>query len=113
MTQTMRYSIPLVATVLFALSACSSATKSFQVTRVEAYGFMRCADTALRTQLRYQVKQKTDTTIYATRKVGSETGSMSIKLHGMPKSPVIEVIPDKVPDSDRDALLKRCSEWTS
>lgn len=94
-----------------AIGACSSA-KSFEVSRVEAYGFMKCANSTLKTQLRYQVKQPNDSTLIGSRKVGSETGTLTVHLRGMPASPVVEVVPDKVPDSDRDALLKRCSEWT-
>lgn len=94
-----------------AIAACSSA-KSFEVSRVEAYGFMKCASSTLKTQLRYQVQQPNDSTLIASRKVGSKTGTLTVHLRGMPATPVIEVVPDNVPDSDRDALLKRCSEWT-
>ena len=97
--------------LLLLATACSS-TKSFQVNRVSAYGFLKCSNSTLRTQLRYQVNQPNDSTLIGTRKVGNETGTLTVNLRGMPDSPVIEVIPDKVPDSDRDALLKRCSEWT-
>ena len=93
------------------VTACSS-TKSFQVNRVSAYGFLKCSNSTLRTQLRYQVKQPNDSTLIGTRKIGNETGTLTVNVRGMPKAPVIEVIPEKVPDSDRDALLKRCSEWT-
>lgn len=93
------------------LSSCSSA-KSFQVNRVSAYGFLKCSNSALRTQLRYQVRQPNDSTLIGTRKVGSETGTLTVNIRGMPKTPVIEVVPKNVPDADRDALLKRCSEWT-
>ena len=95
-----------------ALAACASSTKSFEVSRVEAYGFMKCANSTLKTQLRYQVKQPNDSTLVGSRKVGSKTGTLTVHLRGMPAAPVLEVVPDNVPDSDRDALLKRCSEWT-
>jgi hypothetical protein len=98
--------------ILFLLVTACSSTKSFQVNRVSAYGFLKCSNSTLRTQLRYQVKQPNDSTLIATRKVGNETGTLTVNLRGMPESPVIEITPDKVPDSDRDALLKRCSEWT-
>ena len=107
----MRRPITLFLSLLLASSACSSA-KSFEVSRVEAYGFMKCANSTLRTQLRYAVKQSGDTSLIATRRVGSETGTLAVNVRGMPRSPIIEVVPKNVPDSDRDALLKRCSEWT-
>lgn len=97
--------------LMLSVSACSSA-KSFQVNRVSAYGFLRCANSTLRTQLRYQVKQPNDSTLIGSRKVGAETGTMTVSVRGLSTSPIIEVVPDKVPDSDRDALLTRCSEWT-
>jgi len=93
------------------ISACSHA-KSYQVNRVSAYGFLKCANTALRTQLRYQVRQPDDSTLIGSRKVGNETGTMTVTARGMPDSPVIKVVPKNVPKSDRDALLQRCSEWT-
>ena len=93
------------------ISACSHA-KSYSVNRVSAYGFLKCSKGALSTQLRYQVKQPDDSTVIGTRKVGNETGTMTVTARGFPKSPVIEVIPKNVPNADRDALLKRCSEWT-
>ena len=108
----MRRTITILTSVTLALSGCSSA-KSFQVNRVSAYGFMRCANSTLKTQLRYNIKQSSDTALVATRRVGKETGTLAVYVRGMPKSPVIEVLPKNVPDSDRDALLKRCSEWTS
>ena len=91
--------------------ACTSA-KSFQVNRVSAYGFMKCANNALRTQLRYQVEQPNDTTLIGKRKIGAETGTLTVTVRGMPDSPVVEVVPKNAPSSDRDALLTRCSEWT-
>lgn len=93
------------------LTACSHA-KSYQVNRVSAYGFIKCANSTLRTQLRYTVKQPNDTTLIGSRKVGNETGTLTVSARNMKDAPVIEIVPKGVPDSDRDALLKRCSEWT-
>ena len=93
------------------IAACSSA-KSYSVNRVSAYGFLKCANTTFRTQLRYTVKQPDDSTLIGSRKIGNETGTMTVTARGFPDSPVVEVIPKNVPDSDRDALLTRCSEWT-
>jgi hypothetical protein len=112
MTSSIHRAIMLgTCTVFVSLTGCSSA-KTFQVNRVSAYGFLKCANSTLRTQLRYQVSQPNDTTLIGTRKVGSETGTLTVTVRGMPESPVIEVVPKNVPDSDRDALLTRCNEWT-
>lgn len=93
------------------IAACSHA-KSYQVNRVSAYGFLKCANNALRTQLRYTVKQPNDTTLIGSRKVGNAMGTLTVSVHNLSDSPVIEVVPRDVPDSDRDALLQRCNEWT-
>lgn len=100
-----------VGALALTLSACSHA-KSYQVNRVSAYGFLKCANSTLRTQLRYTVKQPNDSTLIGSRKVGNETGTMTVNIRNLKDSPVIEVVPKNVPDSDRDALLQRCSEWT-
>ena len=106
-----RASVTAACALTLTIAACSKA-KSYSVNRVSAYGFLKCSNTALRTQLRYSVKQPNDSTLIGTRKIGNETGTMTVTARGFPDSPVIEVIPKNVPDSDRDALLKRCNEWT-
>lgn len=106
-----RATISAAFALTLTFAACSHA-KSYQVNRVSAYGFIKCANSTLRTQLRYTVKQPNDTTLIGSRKVGSETGTMTVSARNMKEAPVIEVVPKGVPDSDRDALLKRCSEWT-
>jgi hypothetical protein len=93
------------------IAACSHA-KSYQVNRVSAYGFLKCASSALRTQLRYTVTQPNDSTLIGSRKVGNEMGTITVNLHGLKDQPTIEIIPKDVPNSDRDALLQRCNEWT-
>ena len=106
-----RATIAATCALTLTVSACSHA-KSYQVNRVSAYGFLKCANTTLRTQLRYTVTQPNDTTLIGSRKVGSETGTLTVNVTNIKDAPVIEVVPQNVPDSDRDALLKRCSEWT-
>lgn len=106
-----RAAISAACALTLAISACSHA-KSYRVNRVSAYGFMKCATNTLRTQLRYAVKQPSDSTLVGSRKVGGETGTITVNITNLKDAPVIEVIPKGVPDSDRDALLKRCSEWT-
>ena len=93
------------------IAACSHA-KSYEVNRVSAYGFLKCANNALRTQLRYTVKQPNDSTLIGSRKIGNETGTIMVSVRGLKEKPVIEVVPKDVPNSDRDALLQRCNEWT-
>jgi hypothetical protein len=106
-----RATVAAACALALASSACTHA-KSYQVNRVSAYGFLKCANTTLRTQLRYAVRQPNDTTVIGSRKVGNETGTITVNVHGLKDGPVIEVVPKDVPNSDRDALLKRCSEWT-
>ena len=106
-----RATIGAVCVLAVITSACSKA-KSYQVNRVSAYGFIKCANSTMRTQLRYTVKQPNDTTLIGSRKVGSETGTLTVTARNMKEAPVLEVVPENVPESDRDALLKRCSEWT-
>jgi hypothetical protein len=106
-----RATVGAACALAMTVSACTHA-KSYQVNRVSAYGFMKCANSALRTQLRYTVKQPNDSTIIASRKVGNEMGTLTVNITNLKDAPVLEVVPKGVPDSDRDALLKRCSEWT-
>ena len=109
--QNRRASTAAACALSLTIAACSHA-KSYEVNRVSAYGFMKCANTALRTQLRYTVKQPNDSTLVGSRKVGNEMGTMTVSIRGLKEKPVIEVVPKDVPNSDRDALLQRCNEWT-